>query len=395
MGDWTWAGVRASTGTMLTDAFRTLVARPGRTLAMMGGIGLGVASATSAVLIADTQQVQVDRAFDAQRSSVVVLRADTPPDQGFSEGGAAAVAGLGPVTRAGELSVWRETALLSPNGVVPAVGMPMVVADPGGLAAVGVVTRSGVDQSAIDAMGDRPVAWLGEQVAERLGIDPVSAGSVVVDGHRLGVAGVVHAAPGFGYLNSSVIVSRDLALRFFGRGATVRFVAGVRPGAAAAVATYALAALDPQHQLALADATQPDSRIVATAVGGDLRAMGLALGGFVGFIGMVAIANTLSMAVSQRSRELGLRSAMGWGRRRLASLILVEALVAGALAGVVGSGLGLSSAFIWCRAHDWELIVNPWLAPTVIALGVVASLLGALVPASRAASTSPLVAMRS
>ena len=380
---------------MLTDALRTLVARPGRTLAMMGGIGLGVASATSAVLIADTQQVHVDRAFDAHRSSVIVLRADTPSDEGFARAGADAVAALSPVTHAGELSVWRETALVSPNGLVPATGMPIVVADAGGLAAVGVVTRSGVEASSLEAMGDRSVAWIGEQAAARLGIDPASPASVVVDGHRLSVAGVVHAGSGFGYLNSSVLVSRDLALHYFGRGTTVRFVAGVRPGAAEAVASYARAALDPRQQLALANATQPDSKIVATAVGGDLRTMGLALGGFVGFIGMVAIANTLSMAVSQRSRELGLRSAMGWGRRRLASLILVEALMAGAIAGVIGSGLGMVAAFAWCRAQNWELIVNPWLAPAVVALGVVASLVGALVPASRAASTSPLVAMRS
>jgi putative ABC transport system permease protein len=148
-------------------------------------------------------------------------------------------------------------------------------------------------------------------------------------------------------------------------------------------------------QRRLADATPPDGRILLGHVASDLRRIGLALGLFVGFIGMVAVANTLSMAVNQRSRELGLRAAMGWTRRRIGGLILTESLIAGVVAAVIGCGLGLVGALIWCRAQQWQLIVSAALGPIVISAGSLSSLIGGLLPARRAASVSPLEAMRS
>jgi putative ABC transport system permease protein len=112
-------------------------------------------------------------------------------------------------------------------------------------------------------------------------------------------------------------------------------------------------------------------------------------------IGMVAVANTQSMAVSQRSRELGLRAALGWGRWRIGRLILAESGIAGLIAAIIGYGLGLLGAFLSCRVQGWELIVSPVLGPLLIVGGTLSSLVGGLVPARRAASVSPLEAMRS
>jgi putative ABC transport system permease protein len=89
---------------LASDAHLSLVARPVRTAAMVAGIVLGVASTTAAVVVADTQQAQIDKRFDAQRSQFVVLQAQGDTSAPFPREGAAAVAQLGPVSAAGEFS---------------------------------------------------------------------------------------------------------------------------------------------------------------------------------------------------------------------------------------------------------------------------------------------------
>jgi putative ABC transport system permease protein len=86
---------------------------------------------------------------------------------------------------------------------------------------------------------------------------------------------------------------------------------------------------------------------------------------------------------------------MGWGRGRIGRLILAESGIAGLIAAIIGCGLGLLGAFLWCRVQGWELIVSPVLGPLVIVGGTLSSLVGGLIPARRAASISPLEAMRS
>jgi putative ABC transport system permease protein len=127
----------------------------------------------------------------------------------------------------------------------------------------------------------------------------------------------------------------------------------------------------------------------------DLRTIGIALGGFVGFDGMIMVANTMSMTVSQRSRELGLRGALGASPGQIRSLILTESAIAGLVAAVIGAGVGTAVAWGWAGIHDWLLIDSPWLAPALILAGTAASILGGLIPAHHAATISPLTAMRS
>jgi putative ABC transport system permease protein len=378
-----------------TDAFASLTARPLRTAAMMAGIVLGVASTTAAVLIADTQQVQIDKRFDAQRSRFVVLQANGDASAGFAPDQVAAVTALEPVSAAGELSIWRESAPVGVNPFVVPLSVPLVGATSAGLQAAEVTAVAGVPASGVDALADRSVVWLGADLAARLGVDLFRPETVSIAGLTLTVAGVLRGGSAFGYLNASAILPRALAQRSYGRGTTLRFLARVRPGAAAAVGRYARAVLDPEQRMSLADVTQPDGRILLGSVAADLRRIGLSLGAFVGFVGMVAVANTLSMSVSQRSRELGLRAAMGWNRRRIGVLVLVESGIAGLVAAVIGCGFGLAAAVAWCVVQGWELIVSPWLGPLVILAGTASSLVGGLLPAHRAASVSPLVAMRS
>lgn len=117
----------------------------------------------------------------------------------------------------------------------------------------------------------------------------------------------------------------------------------------------------------------------------------LALALVIAFIG---IANTLSLSVHERTREIGLLRALGLTRRQTRVMLGVEAALMGAVAAGVGSVAG--ALFAWAAVTSIEELefVVPW---GLLALsGVIATLLGVLAsiaPGQRAARTSPVVAL--
>jgi putative ABC transport system permease protein len=368
---------------------------------MISGILLAVASATAAVAVADTQQAQVDLRFDLQRSDHVVLRADRTPQTGFPTAQVRLVAGLPPVRALGEFSTWSDRESVTRSIPSHRLVVPVLVADEEGFRASGSRVIAGAGAGLLEDPRGTPVAWVGRRLADELGVVPGAPGratdsQIVVGGRQFSVAGIVSSTAGFEYADSSVLISRRVAVgQLGGQGSNVRLVARVQPGSASVVGRYAARAIDVDGSLGLLDVTPPDGTLLLRDVGGDLRQVGAALGGFVGLVGMIAIANTLMMSVHHRMRELGLRSAMGWSRRRIGLLVLTESGLAGLAAGIMGSAAGLAAAGTWCWLQGWTLVVPPGLPLLAAAGGVAASLVGGLVPALRAASISPLAAMRS
>jgi putative ABC transport system permease protein len=387
---------------ILLDAGASLLRRPGHTVGMMSGIMLGIAGATAAVAIADTQQAEVDLRFDLQRSDHVVVKSDAPRASGFSLEQVDLVRHLEPVSSIGEFTIWSDGEDVSRSfASATDRSVPIIVADPGGLAATGTFVASGAGIKLLTLPNSPRVAWLGGDLARELGVDaePGREGSdtqIIVRGVPFSVAGIIRNRDGFGYANHAVVVSRSAAVDALGgTGTNVRLVARVRPGSARAVARYTVRVVDPDGSLALMDVTPPDGTILARNVAIDLRRIGTALGAFLGVLGMVTVANSLMVSVHQRLRELGLRSAIGWSRRRIGSLVLAESAIAGFTAAVLGSALGLAIAASWCWVHRWTLIMPTLLPPLLIAGGVVASLVGGLLPALRAATVTPMTVMRS
>ncbi|MFD1247053.1 ABC transporter permease [Nocardioides ginsengisoli] len=383
---------------MAADAAASLLLRPGHTIGMIAGITLGVAGVVGIVVIADTQQVQIDRQFDLQRSDRVVVRSFSPTQAGFDPQRVAAVEELEPVVDAGEFSIWSGAVTVSRTDGAARSSRPLLVVDAAGLRATDTRVVAGAPGDDL-AAARGPVAWIGERLAQDLGVAPgsdLADTRVLVRGIPFEVAGIVANDDGFGYASSGVLVSRPTAVAVLGgAGENVRVIAHVRPGSASAVGDNMVAGLDPHRELTLEDVTPPDGKILLSKVGSDLRRIGAALGGFMGLVGMITVANTLMMAVYQRRRELGLRSAMGWKRRRIGVLVLTESATAGIVASILGVGLGLGVAAIWSHLQHWELILAPWLPLAAIGAGLTASLVGGLIPAYLAASTPPMTAMRS
>ncbi|WP_329569783.1 ABC transporter permease [Kitasatospora sp. NBC_01266] len=122
------------------------------------------------------------------------------------------------------------------------------------------------------------------------------------------------------------------------------------------------------------------------------------------FVGVFIIANTFSMLVAQRTRELALLRAIGASRRQITRSVLIEALLVGLLASAAGllAGTGIAAGLRWvlngpgqANLPDGPLIVSPGTVLTALAVGVLVTVLAAWLPARRAGRIAPVAAMSS
>lgn len=120
------------------------------------------------------------------------------------------------------------------------------------------------------------------------------------------------------------------------------------------------------------------------------------------FVGSFIIYNVFSISAAQRQRETALLRAVGASRAQVTRMLFFEALVVGALGGLLGFGAGvLLAAGIMriLRATGFgpsgtELVVRPSAFVITFVVGIVVTLLCAIVPALRAGRVPPLAAMR-
>ncbi|MFB7620107.1 ABC transporter permease [Kitasatospora sp. NPDC056181] len=144
----------------------------------------------------------------------------------------------------------------------------------------------------------------------------------------------------------------------------------------------------------------------ATLVAARTRSLEAVLLTFAGvslFVGVFIIANTFTMLVAQRTRELGLLRAIGADRSQVTRSVLVEALViglsasaAGLLAGV-GIGLAMKTGLksLSKGVPGGPLVVTPTTVGAALAVGAVVTVLSAVVPAVRASRIAPIAALSS
>ena len=128
----------------------------------------------------------------------------------------------------------------------------------------------------------------------------------------------------------------------------------------------------------------------------------LAFGGIALFVGSFVIANSLSITIAQRTRELATLRTLGASRRQVLGSIVVESLVVGIVASVIGLFLGLllAKGLFWLFDAVGFTLPNTGLVfetrTIVVALlaGILVTLLASLRPAVRATRVPPIAAVR-
>ncbi|MFI2415273.1 ABC transporter permease [Streptomyces sp. NPDC018947] len=129
----------------------------------------------------------------------------------------------------------------------------------------------------------------------------------------------------------------------------------------------------------------------------------LVFAGIALFVGTFIIANTFTMLVAQRTKELALMRAVGASRRQVTRSVLIEAFLVGVVAAVAGllAGIGIGAGMrslvgsLGALVPDGPLVISPGTVGAALAVGVLVTMLAAWLPGRRAAKIPPVAAMSS
>jgi putative ABC transport system permease protein len=111
-------------------------------------------------------------------------------------------------------------------------------------------------------------------------------------------------------------------------------------------------------------------------------------------VGGIVIMNIMLMVVSERTREIGLRKALGARRRDIVWQILTESVTLSTFGGLVGIGLGFILALIISKVSPLPASVQVWSVALGIGITALVGLFFGLYPAMRAAALDPIEALR-
>jgi putative ABC transport system permease protein len=133
--------------------------------------------------------------------------------------------------------------------------------------------------------------------------------------------------------------------------------------------------------------TQQQATQVFTYLLASIAAVSLVVGG-------IGIMNIMLVSVTERTREIGVRKALGATRLNILLQFLVEALVLCLTGGVLGSLIGVGAAVVLSRFLHWNTLISVRSIGIAFAFSAAVGLFFGLWPARRAASLDPIVALR-
>jgi len=123
----------------------------------------------------------------------------------------------------------------------------------------------------------------------------------------------------------------------------------------------------------------------------------LLLAGIAGIsllVGGIGIMNIMLVSVTERTREIGVRKALGATKKAILFQFLIESLFLCILGGLLGVGAGIGSAELMTRVQQWDTAVSPAAIITALAFSAGVGLFFGMWPAQRAASLDPIDALR-
>ena len=111
-------------------------------------------------------------------------------------------------------------------------------------------------------------------------------------------------------------------------------------------------------------------------------------------VGGIGIMNIMLVSVTERTREIGLRMAVGARRRDILTQFLTEAIVLCLLGGAIGLALGIGLAFVVAQIAKWPVLINPQIIAVGIGASAAVGLIFGFLPARKAAGLNPIDALR-
>ena len=134
-------------------------------------------------------------------------------------------------------------------------------------------------------------------------------------------------------------------------------------------------------------ATQQEATKVFTMLLASIAAVSLVVGG-------IGIMNIMLVSVTERTREIGVRKALGATKNNIMLQFLIEALVLCLFGGILGILIGSGAAIVLSKVAQWNTLLSPTAIVVAFGFSAFVGLFFGIWPARRAASLDPIVALR-
>ena len=145
------------------------------------------------------------------------------------------------------------------------------------------------------------------------------------------------------------------------------------------------------------DFTVRNLTALAAAAAGTTRAMSMMLGAIAGvslLVGGIGIMNIMLVSVTERTREIGIRMAIGARRRDVLLQFLVEAVIISLAGSLIGAALGFGCAWMVASVAEMPVVVTLWSILLAFAVAAAVGVFFGFYPARKAAGLRPIDALR-
>ena len=141
-----------------------------------------------------------------------------------------------------------------------------------------------------------------------------------------------------------------------------------------------------RNQQELADAANANSKV--------MRVLLAITAGISLFVGGLGIMNIMLISVTERTREIGIRLAVGAHGRDVLMQFLIEAVILSMLGGALGIALGIGSSYLIPRLLGWPMLISTLAIVLSFAVSAVIGIVFGFFPAFKAAQLDPIEALR-
>ena len=249
------------------------------------------------------------------------------------------------------------------------------------------------------------IAVLGATTADDLGLGASDVGSTIqIGGLPFEIVGILQPKGGTGFQNpdDEVLIPLSTAHRYFVGGDSVRSI-GISVATAEAMdlaSAEVESTLRSRHDLAASasdDFTiQNQAQLLDTvsSVGDTLSLLLAGIASISLVVGGIGIMNIMLVSVRERTREIGIRKAIGAKGRDILAQFLVEALALSLLGGAIGAAIGVGVSFAIDQAAGWRFQVNPATVLAALGFSAAVGVVFGVWPARQAAALDPITALR-
>ena len=247
------------------------------------------------------------------------------------------------------------------------------------------------------------VAVIGSTTADNLGLTETAVGSTIyIGGLPFELIGITQPKGGTGNADDQVMIPLSTTHELFVGSNSVSSIglSATSQDAIDAVSSEITATLDQRHGISstgTADFTITTQAQLLGTVSSVSDVLTLLLAGIASislFVGGIGIMNIMLVSVRERTREIGIRKAIGARGRDIMAQFLVEALVLSLAGGVIGIGAGVVASFAIGTYAGWGFLFNPLTVVISVVFSLMVGVVFGVWPASQAARLDPVVALR-